>query len=186
MTVENLSIRMKRIHFVRWALIMILLNVLLFMFVIVPNQSGIAKLQSEYSRLRADGIKKKQEIQGLNQRLVRLEQGEKDLQTMYHNILLPRKGGVMDIRLEFESIARELNIQQGISYRYTEYPELRLQQFQIAVPVEGTYRNIRLFINKIERSPHFLILDRLELSSQEQDILTLNFQLSTYLVEDEI
>jgi len=187
MTVENLSIRMKQIHFVRWALIVILLNFLLFMFVIVPDQSRIAKLQSEYSSLRADGIKKKQEIRGLQERFVRLQQGEKDLQRMYHHILLPRKGGVMDIRLEFESIARELNIQrQGISYRYFDYPDLRLQQFQVAVPVEGTYRNIRLLINKIERSPHFLILDRLELSSQQQDILTLNFQFSTYLVEDEI
>ena len=187
MTLENFSILLRRIHFVRWVLLFILINVLVFAFVVVPDKSRIANLQSEYSKLRAEAMMKKKDIHGLQERLARLQQGEKDLQEMYHGVLLPRKGGVMDIRLELESFARELNIdRQSITYHYLDFPQFRLQQFQVAVPVQGTYRNIRLFINKIERSPHFLILDRLDLSSQEQDILTLNFQLSTYLVEDEI
>jgi len=106
MTLENFSILLRRIHFVRWVLLFILINVLVFAFVVVPDKSRIVNLQSEYSKLRAEAMMKKKDIRGLQERLARLQQGEKDLQEMYHGVLLPRKGGVMDIRLELESFAR--------------------------------------------------------------------------------
>jgi hypothetical protein len=55
--------------------------------------------------------------------------------------------------------------------------------------VEGAYRDVRRFINDIERSDYFLILDRVHLSAERRaqagENVQLNFQLSTYLRDEE-
>ncbi len=93
----------------------------------------------------------------------------------------------MDIRLELEELAQELQVKRtDFSYTYSSIPGLRLQEFKVSVPIEGSYGDIRRFINSIERSQHFLILDRVDLTSVRADVLNLSFSVSTYLVENEI
>jgi Tfp pilus assembly protein PilO len=95
---------------------------------------------------------------------------------------------VLSIRLELEDLARSLQVKRGdFSYNYDDsVADPKLQEFRLAVSVDGNYRNIRKFINSIERSKHFLILNRVDLSSDKKpDSLSLDFQLSTYLVKGE-
>lgn len=187
MTMESLSLLFRRVHFVRWALGAILMNVLVFTFWIVPNQAKVANLQSDYANARKEAVEEQRRLNDLQLRLVRLEQAKKDLQYLYTNVLVPRKAGVMDIRLEVEDMIQQSGLRRtDFTYSYTDLPEFHLKQFRLAVPIEGNYGDIRRFINSIERSRHFLILDRLELRSMKSDALTLNCSLSTYLVEDEI
>ena len=69
---------------------------------------------------------------------------------------------------------------------YSDLPDFGLQMFTLGVPVEGNYRNLRRFINSIERSKHFLILDRVDLSSEKKaEVLNLDFRISTYLVQSD-
>jgi Tfp pilus assembly protein PilO len=93
----------------------------------------------------------------------------------------------MSIRMELEGLANNLQVKRSdFSYDYKNLEDFGLQHFMLSVPVEGNYRNIRRFINSIERSEHFLILDRVDLSSEKKDdTLNLDFTLSTYLVENE-
>jgi hypothetical protein len=187
MNLEKVSIFMKRIHLVRLALVLIALNLLLLVFIVLPQNSRIERLQSEYALTRTRLATSQKNIIELKGRLQGLQQAEKDLKTIYSKILIPKKTGVTDIRLELESLAQSLQIKkENFSYNYEPLTEFKIQQFQLGVPVEGNYRNIRRFINSIERSKHFLILERVDLSEQKADILNLDFQLSTYLTDDEI
>jgi type IV pilus assembly protein PilO len=187
MNLEKLSISLKRIHFVRLALAILLINVIVWVFFVLPKRNRIETLQSNYASLRTQVAADQKEVRALEARVKKLQQAQKDLKTIYSDVLVPRREGVTAIRLELETLARDLQIiRQDFSYDYKDLPEFKLQHFTLGVPVEGNYRNIRRFINSIERSKHFLILDRVDLSSEKKtEAVNLDFVLSTYLVEDE-
>lgn len=183
MNVERLSLRLRNTHFVRLALILICMNLIVYALIHVPQQQKTVSLQNSYSELRRNLTLREKEIQDLHTRLQRLEQSQKDLVYLYDSVLAPKKTGVTDIRLELEALANRLPIQkQGVSYTYKDVKDFGLRQFLLGVPIEGNYRDIRRFINEIERSKYFLILDQVDLSSEQKgERLSMNFRLSTYL-----
>jgi hypothetical protein len=187
MSIESISVGLKRIQFVRLALALLLLNGIILTLLVLPKRAKISTLQANYATLRSDAVVDQREIRTLQTRLKNIQQAQKNMQTIYTQVLETKKKGVTDIRLELESLTRSLDIKrQDFSYSYETLKDFNLQHFMLGVPVEGNYRNIRRFINSIERSKHFLILDRVDLSSEEKvDVLNLDFRISTYLVEDE-
>lgn len=187
MNIEKISVALRRIHFVRLTLVFIFINAVILTVLVLPKRARIAALQSQYATLRSEAATDRRELRMLEERLKNIQQAQKDLQTIYSKVLATKKKGVTEIRLELEGLTRSLQIKrQDFSYNYENLDDFKLQHFMLGVPVEGNYRNIRRFINSIERSPHFLILDRVDLSSEEKaDALNLDFRISTYLVEDE-
>lgn len=185
MNIEKISILMKRIQFGRLAFGLILINLAVLALLVLPRRNVIASLQDQYGDLRQLAVGDQKEVRDLKGRVEKLQRAQADLKKIYSEILLPEKEGVLAIRLELEDLARSLQVKRGdFSYLYKDQEEFRLQEFKLAVPVEGNYRNIRKFINSIERSKHFLILNRVDLSSDKSDSLSLDFQLSTYLVKE--
>jgi Tfp pilus assembly protein PilO len=187
MNMEKTGILLRRVHFARIAIVVILVNAALLALLVLPRGNAIVSLQSQYASLRSMAAADQKNEKELKARVERLQRAQSDLKKIYSEILLPRKDGVVSIRLELEDLARQLQIQRGdFGYNYKDIDEFRLQEFSLSVPVDGNYRNIRKFINSIERSKHFLILDKVNLSSEKQtDALSLDFRLSTYLVKDE-
>jgi len=186
MNVEKLSLFLKRVHLVRWAAVVILINALIFAFLVLPKQNRIASSQSHYANLRSKVFSEQRNVRHLQTRLAKLQQAQTALQTMYAQVLAPKKTGVTDIRLELESLLSGLQMQGDFAYTNQGLPEFRLHVLKLSLPVRGSYPQIRQFINDIERSRYFLILDRVDLTSQQRsDLLNLNFSLSTYLVEGE-
>jgi Tfp pilus assembly protein PilO len=184
MNVEKLSLFFKKIHAVRWAAVLILINLLLFAFIVLPKRNRIVSEQSHYAELRNKVIDEQRNVRRLQQRLLKLQQARIDLRAMYAQVLAPKRTGVTDIRLELESLLSGLRMQGDFAYTNQSLPEFGLHVLKLSLPVQGSYPEIRQFINDIERSRYFLILDRVDLTSQERsDLLNLNFSLSTYLVE---
>lgn len=188
MNVEKMSVFLKRVHFVRLVLFLILLNAVVLALLVLPNKAKIEKLQASYADLRTQAAKEESGKRNLQERLHKLQDAQKDLETIYKEKLVTKEKGVPDIRLELESLTQSLQVRKrDFSYSYKPLPDFGLQEFTLGVPVEGNYRNIRRLINSIERSRHFLILDRVDLSSERKgDLLTLDFRLTTYLVDHEI
>lgn len=186
MNIEKISSVMKRIQFGRLSLGLIAINLVILAVLVTPRRNAIASLQDQYGELRQAVAGDQKEVHGLKSRVEKLQRAQSDLKKIYSEILLPEKEGVVAIRLELEDLARSLQVKRGdFTYQYRAQDEFRLEEFKLAVPVEGNYRNIRKFINSIERSKHFLILNRVDLSSDNKpDALSLDFQLSTYLVKE--
>jgi Tfp pilus assembly protein PilO len=60
-------------------------------------------------------------------------------------------------------------------------PDARgLMQIDIATAVEGDYESLVNFLNKLEHSDHFYVLDSLALASSSAGKIRLNLQLRTY------
>ena len=52
MNVEKLGVILRRVHFVRWTLALITLNVVIFAFLVLPTQNKVAALQSNHATVR--------------------------------------------------------------------------------------------------------------------------------------
>jgi Tfp pilus assembly protein PilO len=173
------------VHFIRLALLLILVNAAAYVFLIVPRQDRFVQLQTEHSNLRSQMIHGEQNHRALETRLRNLQQAEKDLAYIYEKVLAPRQAGVTDIRLELEEITSSVEIMKNdFDYEYAEVPKFSLYNFRLSVPIRGSYSEIRSLINKIERSRHFFILEQVDLSTERsEEILNLNFRISTYLTD---
>jgi Tfp pilus assembly protein PilO len=189
MNFERISLLLKSIRFVYIGALVIIVNLILFILVVAPQKEKISRLQTNFSDQRNAIRDQQKENQVLQQRLAALQKAEKDLKVIYTQILSDKKVGVPEIRQELEDFAGSLSVNRSdVAYRYDLLPDYGLRHFTLTVPVEGSYGDIRRFINAIERSQHFLILDRVNLSSDSKpgDNLKLGFELSTYLRDEDI
>ena len=191
MNSERISLLLKQVRFVQIGLLFLLLNGALLVLMVLPENQKIAELQADYASKRSQLIQEQEETRKTEHRLAALQKAQSDLQTIYTKVLSDKKTGVPEIREELEQLASSLSVnRQSVSYQYDLLPQFGLRHFILSVPVEGAYRDIRKFINGIERSQHFLILDRVDLSAEKSaspgDHLLLNFQLSTYLTDEEL
>lgn len=191
MNFERISLLLRNSRFVYIGLILLVLNLLLFIFVVLPQKQKISSLQDEYSSQRIRIAEEQKEVRVLQKRLEALQKAQNDLDVIYNQVLAQKKVGVTAIRQELEDLAGSLTVESaGVAYDYEPLPKYGLRHFTLSVPVEGAYRDIRRFINDIERSQYFLILDRVNLTAEKEtqagENLILNFQLSTYLRDEEI
>jgi Tfp pilus assembly protein PilO len=191
MNFERISLLLKNIRFVYIGLLVLALNIIAFLFIVLPEKQKISKLQTSFSRQRNEIGEQQNELKVLQRRLAALQKAQKDLDLIYNQILAQKKVGVTAIRQELQDLAGSLSVERGgLDYDYDDLPEYGLRHFSLAVPVEGAYREIRRFINDIERSQYFLILDRVDISAEKEsksgENVTLNFQLSTYLRDEEL
>jgi Tfp pilus assembly protein PilO len=189
MNFERISLLLKSIRFVYIGALVIAVNLVLLILLVLPQNEKISQLQTNFSQQRNSIREQQKENQDLQQRFAALQKAEQDLKVIYKEVLSDKKVGVPEIRQELEDVAGSLSVNRAdVDYQYDLLPEYGLRHFTLSVPVEGAYSDIRRFINAIERSPHFLILDRVNLSSDSKpgDNLRLSFQLSTYLRDEEL
>lgn len=184
---EKLGQGLIKIHLLRILIGCLLLNAVVFGLLVLPGKARRIWLQSQLQTLDLQVAAARHRNELLKSRVTGLEQAQKDLQYLYTKVFESEKTGPTEIRLELEDLAQKAQIKRGdFTYGYDRLEQYRLQRFNLGVPVEGSYRNIRQFINSIERSKHFLILERVELSAEKQNpnSVNLDFRLSTYLVEN--
>ena len=191
MNFERTSLLLKSSRFPYIGLFLVLLNIALFFLVVLPQRQKISSLQNDYFSQRNRIVEEQKQMKILHQRLQALQKAQKDLDVIYTQVLAQKKVGVTAIRQELQDLAGSLTVERGaVDYDYELLPQFGLRHFTLSVPVEGAYRDIRRFINDIERSQYFLILDRVNLSAEREAAsggnLLLNFQLSTYLRDEEI
>ncbi len=191
MNFEGISLFLKRIRFVYAVSSLLVLNFIVFVLIVVPEKQKISSLQEEYSEQRHKIQEEKKSLRDLESRLSSLQKADADLKRIFKEVLSSKTQGVTEIREELEELAGTLGVDRSnVDYRYELMPDLGLRRFVLSVPVEGNYRDIRHFINEIERSSHFLILDRVDLSTEREtqsgESLILSFQLSTYLTDEEL
>ena len=68
-------------------------------------------------------------------------------------------------------------------YETESLDEGALERFAIVVPLSGGYSNLRKFLQSIESSDNFLVVERVALGTgKSQDIVELNITLATYFI----
>jgi Tfp pilus assembly protein PilO len=103
------------------------------------------------------------------------------LDEFYTSLLSTQAERMITIQKEIRAIATEFRIDPE-SIDYTSEDKGGLTRFQIAIPMVGGYPNLRQFINRVENSPHLLIVDAVELTGSREGgaMLSLTIRMSTY------
>jgi len=69
----------------------------------------------------------------------------------------------------------------GVTFKQRELEKRGVTEVEVTTAVEGEYPNLVRFINGLERSKNFYLLDSLTLASSAGGSIRLNLQLRTYL-----
>ncbi|MGH9388283.1 MAG: GspMb/PilO family protein, partial [Vicinamibacteria bacterium] len=94
-----------------------------------------------------------------------------------------KQSKLVEIQREIAHICQEFHIDpQEVRYKTDQVTEGRVERFVNDLPLQGDYANLRRFIERVENSRNFLLIDRVVLSGTKESgsMLSLTIEVATY------
>ena len=111
-----------------------------------------------------------------------LEKARDDMKHLAVDVLSTRDRRMISVQLEVMELVKDLGISSD-RVQYEAPQEGPLERFGIVVPLAGGYQSLRKFIQKLEASNNFLVVERVQLGTgKASDIVELDITLATYFV----
>ncbi len=167
---------------IRWALAVVLVVDAGLMFVNWQASAADPKslqrqreaVQRQRDPLAAD-VHRAQEIEK------RLPEVKRECDQFFTDELREASSGYSSIVGDLGGIAKAAGLgTSSITFRQRELGNRGVVEVEVAATVEGNYPSLVSFINGLERSHNFYLLDSLQLASSTGGSLKLNLQLRTY------
>ncbi len=187
--IRGFDIREERYRVATALGILAALNLVLYLVLNLPRMH-----RESLEARRVDAVT--QDLSGLSRRVglmkdldLRFGTESRKIDTFFNDVLGTKESRMIQIQREVRSIAGSFGLDpETINYQRELLDKVALVRFQINVPLVGDYRNLRQFINKIENSQNFLMIDGVSLGGAKDGgaLLDLNIQLSTYFKSSEI
>jgi Tfp pilus assembly protein PilO len=112
---------------------------------------------------------------------------ESDSNTFYEKDLRAKSAEYSSLASDLGALAHESGLQITSSrYREKSIEKRGVEEVSISVTMTGAYPSLVSFINSLERSGNFYLLDSLSLDSSSEGSLRLNLELRTYFRHDQI
>jgi Tfp pilus assembly protein PilO len=113
-----------------------------------------------------------------------LEKARDDMKHLAADILSTRQRRMIGVQFEVTKLAREFGISSDrVVYENPDSEDGALERFGIVVPLAGGYSNLRKFIQAVESSDNFLVIERVTLGTgKSTEIVELNITLATYFI----
>ena len=116
----------------------------------------------------------------LKERADTIRSNTRDTDRFYRDVVARPKEGLLPTLEYVEKTAEEL----GLTARSRSYTERDVKglavEFVIAMPLSGPYKQIVAFLDRLEQSSRFLIVDEVQLHSRTDVGADLAFSLSAY------
>src|ERR1700681_4093668 len=166
---------------VRWVLVVILgLDVILLTVNYRLNQSPriapdeIKRLDMLEKSYRADNAR-------LNKFRAELPADEKQWDEFFSPHFRPAGAGYSAVSEDLGQLSHSAGLRTDTISFHQHSPDARgLMEIEISTAVEGDYESLVNFLDKLEHSDHFYVLDGLSLASANGGKIRLNIQLRTY------
>ncbi|MBD3866624.1 MAG: hypothetical protein IFK94_00720 [Acidobacteria bacterium] len=163
--------------------ILIVLNVIAWVAVVRPRISELETLR-EQSQPRLEALRTRNaEVEVREQYQATLAQTTADLLNLRVDVLSTRQRRLVWVQQELENLAGQFNIDHDSVDTQTEYLAGEgLERFAMVVPLQGGYANLRHFIQAVESSDKFLVIERVALDGAKDGgvLLQMNITLATY------
>jgi Type II secretion system (T2SS), protein M subtype b len=105
----------------------------------------------------------------------------KDCDQFYRESFLDAGTGYSQIESDLGAIAAETGVKTtGFSFKRTDIKERGTTEIEISATVDADYPSLVRFINGLERSKNFYLLDSLKLASELNGVIRLALDLHTY------
>ncbi len=110
-----------------------------------------------------------------------LPQVGKDCDTFYHESFLDAKTGYSQIESDLDSIAQKANVKTpALSFKQKSIEGRGVTEISINTAVDADYPSVIRFINGLERSKNFYLVDDLTLASANTGTIQLEITMHTY------
>jgi Type II secretion system (T2SS), protein M subtype b len=110
-----------------------------------------------------------------------LPQAGKDADSFYHVSFLDSSTGYSRIESDLGAIAAQAGVRtSGFAFKQKQTKESGVIQISVTTTLQADYPAVVKFINGIERSKNFYLLDQMQISSVSTGGLTLDLQLHAF------
>lgn len=149
-----------------------------------PQGARLEELRSNNEPRLLELRRRKAEVEGVEEFLGKLRQAEADLGKLRTEILSTRDRRMIETQLEIERLAGEFGVNfDEIRFENDILKDQGVDRFGMVVPLRGGYRNLRKFIQAVESSPRFLVIEKVSMGSGDKgngELLELKITLATY------
>lgn len=163
--------------------LLLVLNTAFYLTLVRPKARQLGSLIEENDPRFSQLDERRGEIEAAEAFLTALEQAETDLATLRNDVLSTREERLVAVQLEVADICKEFKIDLAtIDYDTDHLPTEGLELFRQIVPLEGGYSELRRFLQAIESSDKFLVIEKVRLGSGKEGgvRLLLNITIDTY------
>ena len=153
----------------RWAWIgvgaLAALNALVFFVYTVPKRLEERSLAARIASLRSEVERDRATVARLRRRNEAVQANASDTTRFYQG--LGSRSMLLAVIEELQRTPRELGLKVGHrSYDPNAVKGLPLTRYSITMPVSGNYRQLTAFLERMERSSHFITVDAVSLQKR--------------------
>lgn len=161
--------------------VLLLADVALAAFVWNGSRQGPDTLRQERSRLALEAKLLRADLRRGEAIRASLPQVGVDCDAFYRQSFLDSKTGYSEIESDLSSIAQKSNVRTpSVSFDQKPVKDRGVSEVSIRTTVDADYPSIVRFINGLERSKNFYLVDGLRLASASTGTIQLQIEMHTY------
>jgi len=118
-----------------------------------------------------------------------LDQARADLHTLHSQVLATREERMVAVQAEIRDLCNEFNIDlELVNYEHGELSAEALEYQRMVVPLTGGYTSLRGFLQAVESSKKFIVVEKVVLGQTKEGgvLLDLKITLSTFFDSPEL
>jgi len=131
---------------------------------------------------RAELARERERADALRERAAAIRANRADLELFYTKLAGSEKQDLLKALTAIEELARAGGLQPAArTLKRDDVDKAPLERVAVTMPLEGSYAALVGFLRGVERSKHFLTVDRVSLRADAESGGALQVELSTYL-----
>jgi Tfp pilus assembly protein PilO len=147
-----------------------------------PRVQEVERLERE-SQPRLEQVKRREaEVRAKESFVEGLETASRDLASLRQDVLSTKRQRMIAVQLEIADLAEEFDITiERIQNQNDILEDEGLERFGMKVPLKGGYGSLRKFLQAVEASDQFLVIEEVALEDgKDGGLLELNITVATY------
>jgi Tfp pilus assembly protein PilO len=163
--------------------VLLILNLAAWFLVVRPRINELDTLREESAPRLKELREKDAEVEAGEEHLAALDKATEDLAYLRNEVLATKKERMVKVQLELADLAQQFNIDLESVDTNTDYLAGEgLERFTMVVPLQGGYANLRRFVQAVESSDKFLVIERVAMDRAKDGgaLLQMNITLATY------
>ena len=150
-----------------WLVLVLLVNGAVFAGVTHRLANKQERLAFELERLRAELGEKQAELRTLSESEALAARNAEAVRRFWNDAVQEHAPGLTDAWDEIDRLASETNVVRGRTGYERDVLDVGLEQIKATMPVEGDYFDLVRFINRLERSERFFLVEQITISQRE-------------------
>jgi Tfp pilus assembly protein PilO len=164
------------------------LNLLFMLLVNTPRLEQARTADQTTAALEAAVRKQDSRVAQLQESVARLQHNRELLARFFSEDLATKQERLVAVQREIHRIAQTYQVQATqLKFTHEAVKGSDLVRMTVNIPLSGGYNNLRQFLNEVERSDLFLIIEAIQLQEGDQGgvMLSLNVRLATYFADQD-